>query len=68
MSIVRYLKSEYNISVSPGKKTRCPICNSTSKTLSVRKRDDLAKCFRCQHFVMEVGGRILDSNKKEQRA
>lgn len=56
MSISLFLEDQFGIFLTPGRKTQCPICFSTKPTFSLRRSDDLVKCFRCQAFA-----RVTDS-------
>lgn len=68
MSISDYLFRCYQIRVTSGTKSICHICHSKNKTLSIRKDDTLAKCFRCGHYLLVMNdGNIFESNKQEKK-
>ena len=67
MSISKHLLDAYQIHVRPGAKTCCHMCHSRHKTLSIRRDDTLAKCFRCGHYLLiKSDGLIFDSSKQEK--
>ena len=69
MSISKYLLNHHGIYVTPGAKTRCHVCQGRKKTLSVRRDDTLAKCFRCGiYLVGSANLHIFDSSTGKREA
>jgi len=67
MKVSDYLKVEYGVLIIGGKKQKCPFCFSKNKTLSLRKDNTLAKCFRCGNFlIMSSDGTLFNSYNQKR--
>jgi hypothetical protein len=66
MSISHYLLVHYNTHIEVGRKAKCNLCNSQKKTLSLKRDDSLAKCFRCGVYFIEASDDLVfDSHKNK---
>jgi len=68
MALIYYLYSHYGLTVHPGKKHHCPVCNHGKKTLSIKRDCSLARCFKCGHYFVQTKNGIYDSTEHRPAA